>query len=188
MQTLSTTGSLAPLTNALEGAVEGRIEVRLYTKGFRHMYVRGNPAAENFLAAILEPGSKTADVPVSEICQRFDVDPQLVDDVFFYYRGEEVRDTDDEELKNGVWEERRQIITNLFPFPAIRWLDWRGYQMTHGQPPTVLGVVRKTGSDLDIEELLRRCRVGKQALERVVCPRNPRRLPGSRLFKLKSLS
>ncbi len=93
---------------------------------------------------------------VEEVCSMVNISSKLVRLVYTSYRAEDIFKglASEEDVK----KERRQIITNLFPFPKIIW----------ELPGTPWDEPMKQNISLNRDELRHRCLIGKKAIQESV--------------------
>jgi hypothetical protein len=105
------------LQEAIKKAIEGKLEVVLYIKGWRPMTPWKGVGKTNYLHIEgYECDSPYHGVPkdisITRLCHKIGVDPELVDLIYLNYAD-----------PDGA----RSIITNLLPFPLITWI-WQDGQ------------------------------------------------------------
>lgn len=127
------------IRTVFQEAVEGKRGVVLVVKGARPMYKPHN-TLRNFnvfwfnvfwYEAIKE---NYGEVPVPTICRLAGIDPNFVQYVYFNFRQSELERSPwprpcgvDEEISKA----RKQVVTNLFPFPTIEWRRQNGIGGTY---------------------------------------------------------
>ncbi|MBI2610097.1 hypothetical protein HYW53_02885 [Candidatus Giovannonibacteria bacterium] len=148
----------AEIREAFDQASRGEKKVDLVTKGFRPMFSRAYPF--NFNEVWIE-GYREA-IPVPTICCLAGADPGLVQEAYFHFRETELLRyglrEGLRELHKEIAHAKRQIVTNLLPFPQITWLRQEGTGETH-----LVEVVEKNPPFLSEEEIRRACEQGMKA-------------------------
>lgn len=158
----------------MELAVMGRRRVSIYVAPDRHMY-HPNPGPLDFSNEFCI--EHWGPVVVSRMCQLTHVDPQLIQDIYTCYRADEcLNPNTPERIMRMIRRERRQLITDLFPFNELAW--WR--EMPHPNPK-----IRKQMVELgppmlnrdivhNLPSIKDRCLVGKHAIQRQSRTSSPR--------------
>ena len=148
---------LVPIKVLIELVVEAKREVRLVTKDSWFMNPRpGCVSSVNFFNVIgIGPDDQ---IDVHKMCKEVDINPEIIQAVFSNYRQHEIQSEldkaePDEAKVAEIHKERRQIITNLFPFAAIHWFREEG---DLGRQRS-LGTFQKSDTNPAIEEILLRC-------------------------------
>lgn len=141
---------------AFQEAAEGKRGVLLVVKGFRPMYERGYPHGFNYF--LLENDeSDYVEVPVPTACRLANINPRLVQDAYFHFRNDERWPRRRPELDEEIGRAQTQIVTNLFPFPAIE------LRRENGSTGEIypLGTVYRMPPFLREEEILEASQSGK---------------------------
>lgn len=109
-----------PLLTVFHEAAQGRRSITLVVKGSRPMYRRGYTYGFNYFW-IKGYRKNNGTVPVPTICRLARIDPCFVQDAYSYFRNHERWPRPKPELDDEIDLARKQVITNLFPFPEIEW-------------------------------------------------------------------
>lgn len=158
--------SQVPVEQLIEDGRSGKCQVCLWVKGWRPMYDPKGPS--NFFS-FGQGAVHLQTATVAEVCERLGIDPQFVHDLYFYYRFQE-RHLPQEESERA-WDEILKLVTNLFPFPSLKWMR----EMPKQEGNFVLGDFRPQVTKLRREELEGQIQAGEVAHEawlkriRVVC-------------------
>lgn len=131
---------------ALRKAIAGEAKVFIATKGFRKMVNKENENRVNYFIFCYNNNEYCASL-APDVCARLKIDPELIQLLYFYYRGQQIAGTEDKKLINEIIKERKQLITDIFPFPKIHWLREDPYAESDEDKFFSLGVFFK---NLDI--------------------------------------
>lgn len=144
------------LGNTVDAAVRSYYEVGLWDTIYRRMI---GPRAHYFEFSESDHKSRSQNFSVPDVCRYLGIDPNLLDTVYYDYRAEELGGTRQglgEKLHEEIWMERRQLVTDILPFPKIIWLYDAGSSECAGS-----NTVPKRDSTLNLKEILSICARGK---------------------------
>jgi hypothetical protein len=139
------------ITQEIEEAYKAAVArgtVRIYTKGFRPMFKIDYPYGFNDMDI---GGGYWLPMPI--VCKLAGIDPQLIQDVYFGYKQREISGNYlNYRLLDEIWEQRKQMVTNLLPFQRI---EWRREWGEGGS--TLLSIVERKPLSMDIEAIRALC-------------------------------
>lgn len=138
-------------------AVQGKQKVCLVVKGFRPMYQGHYPYGFNYFW-IGNCNEDYKSIPVPTVCRLAKIDPALVQDAYFSFRNDGQSLRQHPETDNEISKIRKQIVTNLFPFPTIEWQRESG---SSGEI-NLIDTLHRTPPFLDREEIHRLTRQNRQ--------------------------
>ena len=151
------------MKRAIQEAKQGKRKVMLIIKGFRPMFLLHYPHGTNYFYI----GGYDKCISVPDMCKLLSVDPKLIQDIYFYYRQTERMQhwsnpyPGQERREKEISIARKQVITNIFPFPAIAWKRESG---ATGEVYPLKFLRRKTSlSKKDIEQIREQCKDDKAA-------------------------
>lgn len=164
------------LEQAYNEAVAGQRQVTLLVKGARPMVAprqkRDSWWSENWCNTF---SFEELIVSVPQVCQLAGVDIRLVQDIDEHYRQHErwPRQNPDprkaRRLERQISRARRQLITNLFPFPKITW-----YRESSTGGGWEIGTNEKKRLGLSLQQIHSRCQPGKAVAKAIA--RHSRRM------------
>ena len=115
-------GSAVNVKQLVEDAINGKNKVFIFVDDDRPMCHPLMSYLGNFFGfGTSEAGS--IKVPVADVCLVLGIDRQFLTRLYQFYRlGEIYAVYTDQSKKVPIWKDRRQVVTDIFPFP-IKWVS-----------------------------------------------------------------
>lgn len=167
-----------PATIALfEAAKKGAVGVFLVTKGHRPMFLKYYKYGFNYFMFYMKgPRSVASGINVATICRLANVDPLYVQDIFGFFRIDDLHREIHKSLKYSrmskydqmrkhdrrirrIINQRLQLITNLFPFPEVKWL--RELPGENDEQFSKIGIFKPRPQFFKEEEIRALCQISK---------------------------